>query len=206
MKRISFLICNTLITISIFFSTANAATISLVPQIPGVFVGDLISIDVIIDSADPIIRGALDFTYPSGLVNYEWFGRNPNIVEGSLSFLPNSSTPGILNDFFFAMRSDSALQSERLATMIFNAGSSAGTADFDVFLETIFIGPAWIWGQTGDQREYQPISAADLAGFTLNGTSIEIQAIPIPSTMMLLGGGLVSLVVLRRRSGPILRG
>jgi hypothetical protein len=150
------------------------------------------------DSTDPIFRGALDFTYPSGFVNYVSFLMNRNIIEGSLSFFPNSSTPGILNNFSFAMRSDSGPQSERLATIIFNAGSTAGIADFNVFLETISIGPAWIWGQTGDLRERQPISAIDLAGFTLNGASVEIQAIPIPSTLMLLGGGLMSLLVLRR--------
>jgi hypothetical protein len=150
------------------------------------------------DSADPIYRGALDFIYPPGFVDFVYFDMNRDLVDGSLSFLPNSSTPGLLNNFSFALPSDSGLQEARLATMIFNAGYRVGMADFDVILETIFIGPAWVWGQTGDQRQNQPISAADLANFTLNGTSVEIQAVPIPSTIMLLGGGLMSLVVLRR--------
>jgi len=200
MKRLSFLICMTLISAATFLPPANAATISLVPQSPAVFVGDLISIDLMFDSADPIYRGSLDITYPSDLVNFEYFDLNRNAVDGSLSFLPNSSTPGILNNFSFAMRSDSGPQSERLATIFFNAGSSAGLADFQVFLETQSIGPAWIWGQTGDQRESQPISAADLADFNLIGAFVEIQAIPIPSTLMLFGGGLLSLIVLRRHA------
>jgi len=133
------------------------------------------------------------------LIDYGGFEMNRIQIDGSLSFFPNSTIPGILNDFIFAIKSDSDPTAVRLATMIFNAGSSTGTADFNVFLEPNSIGPAWVWGQTGDDREYQPISNVDLANFTLNGTSIEIQAVPIPANLLLLGSGLTGLLIIRRR-------
>lgn len=185
-----------------FLPRANAATISLVPQSPAVFVNDPISIDVMLYSDEPISKGALDFSYPPDLVDFVLFSMNPDIIDGSSTFFPNSSTPGILDDFIFTTKSGSGPMAARLATMLFDAGSSPGTADFGVFLETVcVVGSAWVWGLTGDAREGQPISAADLAEFAFNGTSVQIQAIPIPPTIMLLGGGLMGLVVLRRHSG-----
>ena len=200
MKKKTFLICIAILTISMSPPTAIGATVSLVPQLQKVILGDQIHIDIMLSSVDPIFRGALDFTYPSDLVNYTFFEMNHSFVEGSLSFLPNSSTPGLLDNFSFAIRSASDITAGRLATMIFTAGNTAGTADIDVLLETISVGPAWKWGQTGDLREFQPISASDLANFKLIGSSVEIQVVPIPSAIMLLGFGLISLIALRRRS------
>lgn len=66
-----------------FLPRANAATISLVPQSPAVFVNDPISIDVMLYSDEPISKGALDFSYPSGLVDFVFYesGYNRRLID-----------------------------------------------------------------------------------------------------------------------------
>jgi hypothetical protein len=177
----------------------NAAIISLVPQESTVLLGDNIVIDVKIDSSDLISTGAMDLSYLSGLVGFSSFVFGPD-VDNTLSGAPDSTTAGELDDFNFTSANSDGVTAGTLATITFTTGSSIGTADFDVLLETVFFaGPAWFWGSTGDSRQFKEISSADLASFTFNGTSVNVNNVPIPSTILLLGGGLAALVGLRRR-------
>ena len=197
MKRKHVLIMAVSIVLCLSFGTVQAATsISLVPNAASVTVGDQIVIDVVLNSDDLAIgSGALDFTFaPStGLINYN-NDFTLNGLDPSLSGLPTSSA-GMLNDFGFASPTFDgfALNTNNLlATMSFDTVST-GTADFSVLLEEIFLGSAaWF-----DNGTFSVIT--DFGAFEFNGASVDVNAVPIPSTLLILGSGLVGLVGIGHR-------
>lgn len=198
MKRKHVLIMAVSIVLCLSFGTAQAATsISLVPNAASVTVGDQIVIDVVLNSTDLAIgSGALDFTFaPStGLINYNNDFTLNGLLDPMLSGLPTSSA-GMLNDFGFASPSFSGFDlntNNILATMSFDTVST-GTADFSVLLEEIFLGSAaWF-----DNGTFSVIT--DFGAFEFNGASVDVNAVPIPSTLLILGSGLVGLVGIGRK-------
>jgi hypothetical protein len=179
--------------------SANAATISLVPTSSSVLLGGSIVIDVMLNTTDLISTGLLDFTYPSSNVSFASFSINSSVLDSISSASPSSSSAGQLNDFSLVSLGPGGTNGGRLATMTFNTVNT-GLATFGLSLDNVFFGgPAWFWGGTGDSRAFQAISNTDLASFTLTGASVQINAVPIPAAVWLLGSGVVGLVALKRR-------
>lgn len=173
------------------FGTVQAATIiSLLPASPSVTLGDQILINVVLSTDTPFLSGALDFGYPTGLVSLANFAFGA-AVDSGFSFLPNTSTAGQINDFAFSNFSGISGASNLLATMAFNT-IGIGTSDFTVAIDQTSQG-GWFF-LTG-----VPLTASDFSNFTLNNASVQINAVPIPGALWLLGSGLVGLVVMKRR-------
>jgi hypothetical protein len=196
MKRKLFLLSLAFVLCFSVSSVQAITTIDLVPEFASVILGDPINIDVVLNTDYPngISGGGLSFTYSDPFVNYigstdvdaatdvpgvdDTTGNITNWVFGTPFTLP--PTPPFSGGPF------------TLATLAFDS-TAVGTALFDLSL--VFdpggFGPVWFDGLGAEITDFSTFAPA--------GTSVAINAVPIPGALFLLGSGLIGLVGLRKK-------
>jgi hypothetical protein len=190
MRRKLVLMVAVYIMLCLSFGTVQASTtISLQPQSPSVTLGDQIVIDVVLSTDLSFLSGALDFTFETELASFSSFSFG-SAVDSDFSFSPDTSVAGQINNFGFANFSGINGANIVLAKITFDA-IGTGTADFASTVDQSFEGGWFIEGST------EPIN--DFSTFILTPTSVEINAVPIPGAVWLLGSGLIGLVAMKRR-------
>ena len=191
---VAFLLCLPLIT-------AHAATtVSLVPQKTDWVLGEQVVIDVVMNEPTAPADGpgiwaqSADFFYTPTQLDYASFSLSSKIVTYSLlTFDPTVSTGSIVGEGSWTAPTVSY-------DSLFDPVShnlTIGTLYFD----TIYVGDD-ILITVDASSAHGSFGFYDAGGgFTPDfvDASINVSAVPIPSTILLLGGGLVALVGLRRR-------
>ena len=165
---------------------------------PSVSLGDQIDIQVLLTTDTALLGGGLDFSYTAGLVNLFNFATG-TAVDPSLVIPPNTSTPGQVLNYEFSNFSGIAGSSQLLATMTFDT-TAVGTAVFNPFVDSASAGLGLDGAYTGGWFDNNLSPITDFVDFTVTGTSVEITAVPIPGSILLLGAGLMGLVGVKRRT------
>jgi hypothetical protein len=175
-----------------------ATTISLQPNLPVVNLSDQIIITVALTSDPPgILSGAVDFTYDDSLAQFVSFEIGSGVDPGFV-FFPNTPPPpppqpgstqsplGQINNYGFGNFNG---VSSPVAVITFDP-IAAGIADFGILFDADVTGGGWFDGNG---------APLDLGTVTLSGTSVSVNIVPIPGSILLLGSGVLGLVGLSRR-------
>jgi hypothetical protein len=176
MKRKFFLMMAFLFILCVSYGTAQAFTTSLTPAVDPVLEGEMITLQVFVDPEGLAYDGArLHISYDPALAGFD--------VSTGPSFGAAFNFDGVTGDFDI----DNTASVNPIIPFEFLSFSTLGPglAFFDVVTLGIF--------QNEDYENLIPISAID------TGTSVQINAVPIPGAFLLLGSGLVGLFGLRRK-------
>ena len=193
MKRKHVLILAVSIVMCLSFGTVQAATsISLDPgSITSVMVGDSINLDVVLN-VDMIPAGigfgTLDFSYLSSIVSFDGLTDVGASTLGPPDMNAQDWAFSHPNYFIGGVFADGG--SFILGTLSFTA-DAVGTAIFGVTPDPEYL--MSIGWRDGTNAEI------DIASFLTNGASVQVNAVPIPSTLLILGSGLVGLVGIGRK-------
>jgi hypothetical protein len=197
MKKLVFLMI--LCSIVLAFSTASAVSLDLLPSSQTVVLGESFSVDLVISGltaggSPSLSEFDIDLTFgdPTNILTFDslefglFLGDPLDATETSTSVLivPGSFV-GLSEDSLLSAAALDALQpsSFSLATLTF-IGSNVGTMTIggDLFELLDTSGSALI-------HTFGPVGSA----------SITVSPVPEPSTMLLLGSGLIGLAAYRRR-------
>jgi hypothetical protein len=177
----------TAIVLCMSTNIVQASIVTLSPEKTDWLLGEQVKIDVILDvESDALFAGGLDFFYNTTQLDYLSFAFDAAFNTASDAFI-QSPTEGPLGSIL-------SLQFSRSSGNYSNG--LIGTLTFDTFT-------------TGTGFGISVAENALYGGFVADGpveidpsfinASVDVNAIPIPSTILLLGGGLAALVGLRRR-------
>ncbi|RJQ80848.1 MAG: hypothetical protein C4519_09450 [Desulfobacteraceae bacterium] len=182
MKKMLFLVSIALFSVIMVNGVQAAITLSLVPvQGSSVLVGNQFDLDLILNTDTAgLFGGTLSFTFNPALVTFQ--GLTPGADIDTAAAYPDStidfSTPDFTNGFAINQDLD-------IGTLSFLA-QDIGTADFALSA----ISP---WFDINFDEVFASLS------FNEVGTSVSVNAVPIPGSLLLLGSGLISLVGLGRK-------
>jgi hypothetical protein len=166
----------------------NAASISIVPDDQTVLLGDIVQIDISgSDFNEGTFGGGLTVDWDPSVLQFVSLSTDPfpgdkffgsedttNASAGSLSFSVGSFFDGAPGPSF------------DIATLMFNAVGLGNDSLID--LDFLF-GDVWVDSNL-TELDPQP---------TLNDGLVTVNAVPIPPAILLLGGGLLGLIGIRRK-------
>lgn len=169
-------------------SQVHAISIDFSPQNQNANVSDAVSVDIIVSGLesgglDEIVSSFdLDITYDASIVSFTSVTFGPEL---GFSFQSDSNLPGLIDFAEISLESDAFLQatqgdSVNLGTLSFNA-ISLGTTSLDFVFDPFNL----LTGLNAD--------ALRLDSFDAGSITVRDSVVPVPSTLILLGIGILAL-------------
>ena len=165
-------------------SSVNAASLSLLPANQAVIPGSQVAIDLGFDFSDDTAFGigmilTADPSSVLSLVSYTMNSTFDALVDDAFTTLPTETTPGTFGTLGFG-DFGGITGMHTVGTYLFDVSSAAtGSVDLSMALDSFAT-------DSGNPPD-------------LIGASINVNAVPIPGALLLLGSGLIGLVGLRKK-------
>jgi hypothetical protein len=172
---------------------AQAATVSIMPPTQEVVQGGAFSISLAYDFPEAILGGGVSIGFDDTVLNLGTFAWNPTffaLLDPSTSKLPtdnSNGTIGALDGWDFGNFGGVGPGTGTIGTVNFQVDPLAALGLTDLSMAVSTSSGGWF------DAAGAPITP------TLNGATVNVNVVPIPGSILLLGSGLVGLIGLVRR-------
>lgn len=192
MKKNALIMLTMAFVLCVTMGSLQAASVTMLPAVQDVNQGGPFSIDLAYDFTDGILGGGIDISFDDTALNYLSFSWDPTFltkIDLGFSSAPVDNSTGVIG----------ALDGWNFGNFagIFGTGT-IGSINFEVdslaALGNTFIAMAESVSSGGwfDAVTFGQITP------TLTGANVNVNVVPIPGTLLLLGSGLIGLVGLGR--------